>query len=543
TLLVASTGIQAQFQKSYGTYSSDEAHSVVLSKYKPGYVIAASSNAVPYGGGDGVLQKTDVNGNLLWTKIYGTDKTDVFKSVREVAARGNLPAGYIVTGYTNSVGYGQTDMLLMRTDLSGNPIFYKVYGNQSYDWGNCINYFRNDQEDGYIMVGSSYSYQHILPSENVMVVKTDIFGNLKRSVIIGHEGYQRGHWIQPTRDYGYIIAGYSYAPNNCSGGKDPDILVIKLDRDLNLMWSRVFADTVSKYQQDMAWCVKENRWGQYIVSGYTQGLGIGDYDAFLLALSPSGSLLWMNTYGYPRARTMGSCVNIKYNKFGTPEYAISGTNMYHGKYIDAMILKTNSSGNLMWAMEYGLDGAEKGREIITSDRGGYAFVGALTSFGAGSWDNYLVETDANGSSKTICDERIKLATRKTYPCITKDMKIAKIETGRPVKLPMKKVEYKKDFCTPIFIVPNLKESEIAKKQESIKVSQINHQVHIEHGEQFLNGSFSVFNTMGQEVISGSIQSSNLTYIETSDLPMGVYLIRIVDNTKTHSATERILLNK
>ncbi|MCG8700215.1 MAG: hypothetical protein MI922_19335, partial [Bacteroidales bacterium] len=51
TLLVASTGIQAQFQKSYGTYSSDEAYSVVLSKYKPGYVIAASSNAVPYGGG------------------------------------------------------------------------------------------------------------------------------------------------------------------------------------------------------------------------------------------------------------------------------------------------------------------------------------------------------------------------------------------------------------------------------------------------------------------------------------------------------------
>ncbi len=50
----------------------------------------------------------------------------------------------------------------------------------------------------------------------------------------------------------------------------------------------------------------------------------------------------------------------------------------------------------MWSRTYGGAGSELAYSLIATSDGGYAIAGYTTSFGAGSYDFWLVKTDENG---------------------------------------------------------------------------------------------------------------------------------------------------
>lgn len=74
------------------------------------------------------LMKVDANGALQWTRTYGGNGDDIGSDVKVVGD------GYVVAGRSNSFGQGDYDAYLMKTDLSGNLIWAKVYGGQRIDY-------------------------------------------------------------------------------------------------------------------------------------------------------------------------------------------------------------------------------------------------------------------------------------------------------------------------------------------------------------------------------------------------------------------------
>jgi len=80
-----------------------------------GYILSGSSNTFTNGDFDGYVVKTNNNGDTLWTKHYGYTGIESTNSVQQTTDN-----GYILAGFTNSLGAGGSDMYILKTDSLGN---------------------------------------------------------------------------------------------------------------------------------------------------------------------------------------------------------------------------------------------------------------------------------------------------------------------------------------------------------------------------------------------------------------------------------------
>ena len=79
-------------------------------------------------------------------------------------------------------------------------------------------------------------------------------------------------------------------------------------------------------------------------------------------------------------------------------HIIVGTTDNYGAVGDDMwVFKVAGDGSMTWSRHYGGDGNESGFNVIATVDGGYAVVGATTSYGAGEEDLWLVKVDSEGN--------------------------------------------------------------------------------------------------------------------------------------------------
>lgn len=71
---------------------------------------------------NGLILKTDVDGNLLWGRFVGGDDEDNFRDVVETA-----DSGYVAIGYHSATFSGQRQMLAVRFDHDGSVLWQKLY--------------------------------------------------------------------------------------------------------------------------------------------------------------------------------------------------------------------------------------------------------------------------------------------------------------------------------------------------------------------------------------------------------------------------------
>ena len=173
--------------------------------YGPGYI------------GNVWLVKTDNLGNQQWNKPYGGDDVD-----RGYCVSQTTDGGYIITGYTDSFGAGLDDMLLIKTDSSGNEQWTKTFGGSGRDYGNSV---QHTISGGYIIAGYTLSYG--AGSEDVWLVKTDSDGNLEWDETFGGSASDVGYCVEQTSDLGYIVTGHTLS----YGAGVHDVWLIKLASD------------------------------------------------------------------------------------------------------------------------------------------------------------------------------------------------------------------------------------------------------------------------------------------------------------------------
>ncbi|MBI4685607.1 MAG: choice-of-anchor D domain-containing protein [Nitrospirae bacterium] len=188
---------------------------------------------------------------------------------------------------------------------------------------------------------------------------------------------------QQTSDWGYIVAGGTYS----YGAGYNDLWILKLDSSANTQWQKTYGGTSADYANS----IHQTSDGGYIVSGATGSSGAGSYDAWVLKLDANGNVQWQKTYG---GSNLDFAESIQQTVDGG--YIVVGeTYSFGAGSFDIWLLKLDANGNIQWQKTYGTSGGEQAYSIQqTSDTGfivvGYKKVGSY-------FDVWILKLDASGN--------------------------------------------------------------------------------------------------------------------------------------------------
>ncbi|MCK4576076.1 hypothetical protein KAU34_06690 [candidate division WOR-3 bacterium] len=148
--------------RTYGGINGDQGYSVQQTS-EGGYIVVGETDSFGAGFYDFYLVKTDSFGDTLWTKTYGGQFYESGESVQQTS-----DGGYIIGGYTDSFGAGKSDAYLVKTDANGDILWTKIFGGTSFEYG-----FSAEQtlDGGYIVTGYTWSYGS--GYDDVYLIKTE----------------------------------------------------------------------------------------------------------------------------------------------------------------------------------------------------------------------------------------------------------------------------------------------------------------------------------------------------------------------------------
>ena len=240
-------------------------------------------------------------------------------------------------------------------------------------------------DGGYFLVGYTRSFG--AGEEDFWLIKVDSLGNMQWNCTYGGAGADIASSVIETSDGGYAITGYT----GSFGAGGDDIWLIKTDDSGNMKWNQTYGGA----EDDYTFSLVELSDCGYTIAGYTRSYGAGRDDFWLVKTDASGNAEWNRTYG--GWDDEGTISLVLCSDGG---YALAGMteSFGHGSDRDDFwLVKTDSFGNMEWNQTYGGTIREYGFCLVQSSDGGYAFAGSTCSFGAGSYDSWLVKTDSSGN--------------------------------------------------------------------------------------------------------------------------------------------------
>ncbi len=202
----------------------------------------------------------------------------------------------------------------------------------------------------------------------------------------GGKNWDAGAAITQTADGGYIIAGVTRS----FGAGGDDVWLIRTDSLGDTLWTQTYGGP----GDDLGASVQPTTDGGYIVTGWTNSFGAGGDDVWLIRTDSLGDTLWTRTYG-GRWTDAGSEVQPT----ADGGYVLAGgTTSFGAGSFDVYLIRTDANGGALWTTTFGGKVWDDSYSVQQTSDGGYVLAGMTRSFGAGNHDAYLIKTDADGSA-------------------------------------------------------------------------------------------------------------------------------------------------
>ena len=196
----------------------DEGVSVKQTK-DGGFVITGRTSSFGNGSEDLWLIKTNSDGEEEWSKTFGGSDRDEGWDVQQT-----MDGGFVIIGGTKSIGSGDFDVWIIKTNSLGVEEWSKTFGDSKWDWGTSI---QQTTDGGFIVTGMTKSLGN--GKGDVWIIKTDPYGDKEWSKSFGGVHQDQGNDVQQTSDGGYIITGFTES----FGSGKYDVWLIKTDSEGN----------------------------------------------------------------------------------------------------------------------------------------------------------------------------------------------------------------------------------------------------------------------------------------------------------------------
>ncbi|HHT9132470.1 MAG TPA: hypothetical protein ACFYED_08275, partial [Candidatus Tripitaka californicus] len=154
-----------------------------------------------------------------------------------------------------------------------------------------------------------------------------------------------------------------------------------------------WAKTFDGANEDFGHSIQQTRDGGYILTGHTYSFGAGDRDVLVLRLDSSGNIVWQKVFG-----GADSDYGQSIQQTSGGGYILTGyTRSFGSGVLDFLVLRLDSSGSIVWQKAFGGNGADKGYSIQQTSDGGYILTGETASLGALYNDVLVLRLDEKGN--------------------------------------------------------------------------------------------------------------------------------------------------
>jgi len=180
-----------------------------------------------------VVFKIDKNGNIEWYKFFEFLDT-LFNSELCITK----DEGFVITGLSYS--FDTSDSLIYQTflvklDINGNLEWQKIFGSQNdYIYGSSV---VQADDDGYLICGTLSTENE----SYAMLLKTDNLGNEEWIKTYSDLGLSYAYHMDITNDGGFILIGHKYEQYITSDYMTY-VVLIKTDENGNAEWNRLFSE-------------------------------------------------------------------------------------------------------------------------------------------------------------------------------------------------------------------------------------------------------------------------------------------------------------
>ncbi len=156
------------------------------------------------------------------------------------------------------------------------------------------------------------------------------------------------------------------------------------------LWTKTYGGA----NDDYGYSVQQTTDGGYIIAGSSSSFTSFSDDIYIIKTDSLGDTVWTKIYG-------GEYLEVGNSVQQTSDggYIITGltTSFGAGSY-DIYLLKTDPFGDTLWAKTYGGQRRDVGCSVQQTKDGDYIIAGYTESFGAGEKDVYLIKTDSVGNT-------------------------------------------------------------------------------------------------------------------------------------------------
>ena len=270
---------------------------------------------------DAFLVKTDISGNVLWTKTYNQEQEDCGNSLVQT-----LDNGFAIIGYAKSAT--STNGLIIKTDGNGNSQWIFTYGGANTCYGVGIKVAL----DGSLIFGG-YSKAGA-GSFDFWVADVNIHGVQQWSYTYGGATDEVCNQLLQKADGTYVLIGYrnSASPPDCS------IYLVKIDSSGARSWEKTFIGA----KNDAPMSIVELEDGGLAFVAKSFSVGTGDSDVWFMKTDLAGATVLETKYGGTDNDVPVNLVLTEDNKFAIAATRTSGanTNIY--------LVESDQSGTVIW---------------------------------------------------------------------------------------------------------------------------------------------------------------------------------------------------
>lgn len=272
------------------------------------------------------------------------------------------------TGSSVDFGFNQ-QLMVWQLGLNGDSLAMWQYGDaQDAEFGMGI---CEASQNGFVVCGGVVDVS-TGNQTNVLVVRFDSLGNPLWSRSFGGSEIDVAWAVKPTTDSGFIVTGFSKS-NFASNG--PTAFLWKLDSAGQTQWLRYYGqESYFGYGYD----VVQKPDGGYVFGGitghYDSQFNLWRNVPYLVSTNAQGDTLWTWRTGFPREATINS-VLLKGNEI----WAAGDWMFRENFNRQMLLFRFSATGQSLGYSNYGGERSEEGRHMVATFDGGFAIAGSNTS--------------------------------------------------------------------------------------------------------------------------------------------------------------------